>query len=71
MLCYEHISVRLLTKGAYYWPYSVFCNQNQLKDRSVIQLYCKKTMVYLALSDGGGVVGVTDSDHKNCEFVGQ
>ena len=48
---------------------AIFCKQNHLKDRSVIQLYSKHTQVYLALADGGGVVGMTDSNHKNSESV--
>ena len=35
----------------------------------MIQLYSKHTQVYLALADGGGVVGMTDSNHKNSESV--
>ena len=52
-------------------PLTCCCHQNRLKDRSVIQLYSKQTMVYLALADGGGVVGMTDSDDKNSESVGE
>ena len=37
----------------------------------MIQLYSKQTMVYLALADSGGVVGMTDADHKNSESVVQ
>ena len=44
---------------------SVIWHQNRLKDRSVIQLHSMG--VYLALADGGGVVGVTNPDHKNSE----
>lgn len=36
--------------------------QNQLKDRSVIQLYVKATGVYLGLKTVGGVVGITNPD---------
>ena len=36
--------------------------QNQLKDRSVIQLYVKATGVYLGLKTIGGVVGITNPD---------
>ena len=37
----------------------------------MIQLYSKETQVYLALADGGAVVGVTDPHHQNSELVGQ
>lgn len=42
--------------------------QNQLKDRSVIQLYVKATGVYLGLKTVGGVVGITNPDSDLSEY---
>ena len=43
------------------------CEQNQLKDRSVIQLYSKATGVYLGLRVSGQVVAMTNPDNDASE----
>lgn len=42
---------------------------NQLKDRSVIQLYCKTTGAYLGLRVSGDVVGMTNPDNDKTFLV--
>ena len=39
------------------------CEQNQLRDRSVIQLYSKAAGVYLGLRVSGQVVAMTNPDN--------
>ena len=45
------------------------CDQNQLKDKSVIQLYSKSSGVYLGLQSGGNVVGMKNPDNDSSEFI--
>ena len=44
------------------------CQQNELKDRNVIQLYSKATGVYLGLRVSGHVVAMTNPDNQASEF---
>ena len=45
------------------------CEQNQLKDRSEIQLYSKAAGVYLGLRVSGQVVAMTNPDNDASECM--